>query len=89
MGLAAVRIRARLLPGWEGAPARLVEAVIGLSILTLVLQLLGAVGLFEPVAIVAVPVAIGAAVVVPAARRPTPREGGGPARRRPSPPCSC
>lgn len=62
MALAAVRLRARLLPGWEGAPARLAESVIGLSILTLALQLLGAVGLFVPAAIVGVPVVIGAAV---------------------------
>ena len=40
--------RRGLLPGWEGAPARLVEAVLGLSLLTIMLQLLGAVGLFEP-----------------------------------------
>ena len=53
MGLAGVRLRGRLLPGWGGAPARLVEAVIGLSILTLLFQLLGAVGLFEPYALVA------------------------------------
>jgi hypothetical protein len=64
MGVAAVRIRPMLLPGWDGAPARLVEAVLGLSILTVVLQLLGAVGLFEPLAIVGVPVAIGVAAFV-------------------------
>jgi hypothetical protein len=36
---AAVRLRTRLLPGWEGAPARLAEAVIGVSLLTVLLQL--------------------------------------------------
>ena len=59
MGLVAVRIRGRLLPGWEGAPARLVEAVIGLSALTLLLQLLGAIGLFEPAVLVGASIAVG------------------------------
>ena len=80
MGLAGVRLRGRLLPGWEGAPARLVEAVIGLSILTLLFQLLGAVGLFEPYALVGASVAVGAGVWAGVARP----EGGGAAP--PSPP---
>jgi len=67
LGLASVRLRARLLPGWEGAPARLVESVIGLSLLTVLLQLLGAVGLFEPAVIIGASIAIAAGV---AARLP-------------------
>jgi hypothetical protein len=63
LGLAAIRLRARLLPGWERAPARLAEAVIGLSLLTVELQLLGAVGLFEPAALIAASIAIAAAVL--------------------------
>jgi hypothetical protein len=58
---AAVRLRARLLPGWEGAPARLAEAVLGVSLLTTLLQLLGAVGILEPVLLVLGAIAIGAA----------------------------
>ncbi|MGH2923769.1 MAG: hypothetical protein ACRDKH_07060 [Solirubrobacterales bacterium] len=61
IGFAAVRLRARLLPAWEGAPARLAEAVIGAAILTLELQLLGALGIFEPLVIVAAAIAIGIA----------------------------
>ncbi len=84
LGLAAVRLRARLLPGWEGAPARLVEAVLGLSVLTVLLQLLGALGLFDPIAIVVASVAIGAL----AALRIPPAAGGGddPAAHRPPAP---
>jgi hypothetical protein len=47
LALAAVAIRGRALPDWAGAPARLAEAVIGLAVLTAILELLGAVGLFR------------------------------------------
>jgi hypothetical protein len=70
LALAAVRLRGRLLAGWEGAPARLAEAVLAVSLLTILLQLLGAVGLFEPWAIVAASLAIGAAAVVWVPREP-------------------
>jgi hypothetical protein len=62
LALVAVRLRALLLPGWDGAPARLVEAVIGLSVLTVLLQLAGAVGLFEPAAIIGGSIAVAAGV---------------------------
>jgi hypothetical protein len=48
MGFAAVRLRGRLLPGWSGAPARLAEVVLGLSLLVVVLELVGVVGLYRP-----------------------------------------
>ena len=60
--LGAVRLRQRLVPGWTGAPARLVEVVIGASILTVLLQVLGAIGLFEPAVIAGASIAVGAAV---------------------------
>jgi hypothetical protein len=47
MAFAAVRLRRFLFPGWNGAPARLVEAVLGASLLTVLLQLLGAVGILS------------------------------------------
>ena len=47
MALAAVAIRRRAVPDWEGAPARLAEFVIGLAVLIAILELLGAVGLFR------------------------------------------
>jgi hypothetical protein len=48
MAMAGVRLRRRLLPGWEGAPARLAEAVIAVALLTVLLQLLGAFGILVP-----------------------------------------
>ncbi|HEY0280775.1 MAG TPA: hypothetical protein VGC32_21125 [Solirubrobacterales bacterium] len=44
-GLAAHWLRARLLPGWRGAPARLVEAIVAVALVTLVSEVLGTFGL--------------------------------------------
>jgi hypothetical protein len=68
---AALRLRARLLPGWDGAPARLAEAVLGVSVLTVLLQLLGAVGILEPAVLVLGAIAIGAVAHFAPWLRPT------------------
>lgn len=47
--LGAAALRGRLLPSFEGAPAHLATAVIALAISILAAELLGSVGLFEPV----------------------------------------
>jgi hypothetical protein len=47
VGVAAVAIRRRVLPDWTGAPARLAEVLAGLALLIAILEVLGAVGLFE------------------------------------------
>lgn len=47
LAAAAVAVRRRWLGDWTGAPARLAEAVIGLALLVGILEVLGAVGLFE------------------------------------------
>jgi hypothetical protein len=47
IGLAAVGLRRRWLGDWTGAPARLADVVVGLALLIGILELLGAVGLFE------------------------------------------
>jgi hypothetical protein len=60
IGFAAVRLRTRLLPGWKGGPARLAEAVLGVSLITVLLQLLGAFGILDPIVLVIASVAIGA-----------------------------
>ena len=41
LGLSAYRLRARLLPAWEGAPARLVEAIVGVALLIWISEILG------------------------------------------------
>jgi hypothetical protein len=46
LGFTAWSLRRRLLPAWEGAPARLVEAVTALALLIWLGELLGTVGLF-------------------------------------------
>jgi hypothetical protein len=48
IAFAAVGLRGRLLPGWSGAPARLAEVVLGVSLLVVVLELIGVVGLYRP-----------------------------------------
>ena len=48
IAFAAVRLRGRLLPGWSGASARLAEVVLGISLLVVVLELVGVVGLYRP-----------------------------------------
>jgi hypothetical protein len=45
LGFAAHRLRARLIPGWEGAPARLVETVLAVALLIWLAELLGIFGL--------------------------------------------
>ncbi len=51
-GYVAFRLRSRLLPGWTGAPARLVEAVVAIGSITVVAELLGLFGLIRPWALV-------------------------------------
>ena len=47
LAVGAVSLRARVLPGWTGAPARLAELVLGAALLIAILEVLGAVGLFR------------------------------------------
>jgi hypothetical protein len=53
LAVATVCLRARFLPDWNGAPARLAESVIAFALLTAILEVLGAVGLFRLAPIVA------------------------------------
>ncbi len=72
LGFGALRLRARLLPGWSGAPARLAEIVLGLALLVVVLELIGVVGLYRPgwvlVAAIVAGLGVGLAVSPPGAR---------------------
>jgi hypothetical protein len=71
LGLASIAIRRRHLAAWDGALARLAEAVIGLALLTLMLELLGAVGLFSlvPIALASVAIGLAAASAIGRVRR--------------------
>ncbi|MGK2932663.1 MAG: hypothetical protein ACSLFD_07830 [Solirubrobacterales bacterium] len=53
-GFAAYRIRARIMPGYDGAPARLAEVVTGLALLVVSSELLGLVSLIQEWALVTV-----------------------------------
>jgi len=53
VGFSSYRLRQRLLPAWEGAPARLVESIVGIALLIWLSELLGLFGLFYAGALVA------------------------------------
>jgi hypothetical protein len=65
-GLAAYWLRARLLPGWRGAPARLVEVIVAVALVTVVSEALGTFGLlYAGVLLIAAILAAVAARYVP------------------------
>jgi hypothetical protein len=53
LAFSAIRIRRRLLPDWTGAPARLVEAILAIALLTWLSELIGTFDLFRDWALVA------------------------------------
>jgi len=61
LAYAAYRVRARLLPGWSGAPARVAEAILAVAALILVAEALGTLGLFRRIPLLIAAVAVGAA----------------------------
>ena len=73
LGLGAYHLRALLVPAWMGALARLAEVVIGLSMLILVSELIGALGLFEEIPLVLVSVVVGVGVTLLVRRRGLPQ----------------
>jgi hypothetical protein len=80
LGFTALRLRQRLLPAWQGAPARLVEAVTGIALLIWLGELLGTVGLFYAGALVASSLLLAAAtawLVRPSRLVTPPLPGGG------------
>jgi len=48
LGFSAYRLRRRLMPGWEGAPARLVEAIVAVALLIWISEILGTFSLLYP-----------------------------------------
>jgi hypothetical protein len=70
VGYSAFRLRRWLLPGWSGSPARLVEVVLGLSIVICLSELLGLFGLFDetPLLVGATALALGCHRLPPRAR---------------------
>jgi hypothetical protein len=64
----AYRVRALLLPGWWGAPARLAEIVLGVTALVLVSEILGTFGWFEEVPVLVAAIGVGVVAGLVAAR---------------------
>ena len=52
LGFSAFRLRQRLMPAWEGAPARLVEGIVAVALLIWISEILGTFGLLYPGALV-------------------------------------
>ncbi len=52
LGFGAYRLRQRLLPEWNGAPARLVESIVGVAFLIWISEVLGTFDLFYAGAVV-------------------------------------
>lgn len=46
IGFSAFKLRRRVLPSWQGAPARLVEAIVAIALVIWLSELLGTFGLF-------------------------------------------
>src|SRR3954469_8628229 len=72
LGLGAYHLRALLAPAWTGALARLAEVVIGISMLILVAELLGVLGLFKEVPLLIGFIGAGVGTTVWARRRGLP-----------------
>jgi hypothetical protein len=64
LGFSAVRLRRTLLPTWEGAPAHLVEAILGVALLIWLSELLGVVNLLYAGTLVAAALLLAVAVAV-------------------------
>jgi hypothetical protein len=71
LGFSAYRLRRRLMPAWDGAPARLVEAIAAVALLTWISEILGTFDLLYAGALV------GVSALVALATAPLPGGGGG------------
>jgi hypothetical protein len=74
VGFSAYRLRRRFLAAWDGAPARLVEIILAVALITWISEVLGALGLFYAGAVVAVSAILAAVMAAVPALSPT---GGG------------
>ncbi|HWT91029.1 MAG TPA: hypothetical protein VN179_07920 [Solirubrobacterales bacterium] len=75
LGFGAYKLRRRLLPDWEGAPARLVESIVFVALMIWLSEILGTFGLFYAGTLIAASLLVAGAVAFwPAG----PVTGGGP-----------
>jgi hypothetical protein len=73
IGAGAVALRRWLVPDWRGAYARLAEIVTGCALLVGIMEVLGTVGLFRLVPVVACSIAVGSALRLGLASRSSAR----------------
>jgi hypothetical protein len=64
LGFSAVSLRGWLMPDWEGAPARLVEAIVGVALLIWIAELLGVGSLLYAGTLVASALVLAGAIAV-------------------------
>ena len=64
LGFSAYRLRRRLMPAWDGAPARLVESVVAVALLTWISEILGTFALLYAGALVAASVLLAVSVLL-------------------------
>jgi hypothetical protein len=69
VAFSAFRLRRRLLPSWEGAPARLVESIVGVALVIWLSELLGSFGLFYAGTLILASVLL-ATLILPLTGRP-------------------
>jgi hypothetical protein len=62
VGFSACKLRQRLLPTWSGPPARLVESIVGITLVIWISEVLGTFGLFYAGALIAASVIVAVAV---------------------------
>ncbi|MDX6633875.1 MAG: hypothetical protein QOF06_78 [Solirubrobacterales bacterium] len=59
IAFSAYRLRQRLLPAWEGAPARLVESIVGVALVIWLSEIFGTFGFFYAGALIAASLLLG------------------------------
>ena len=64
VGFSAWRLRQRFLPAWEGAPARLVESIVGVALVIWLSEMLGLFGLFYAGALIVAALLVGGTVAL-------------------------
>jgi hypothetical protein len=75
LGVGAAAVRRYLLPDWRGAYARLAESIIGCAVLVGIIEVLGTIGLFRLVPVVAGSIVVGSALRLAATSRCLARAG--------------
>jgi hypothetical protein len=88
IGFAAHRLRQRVLPAWTGAPARLVESIVGVAIVIWLSEILGTFGFFYAGTLMVAALLVAGTVAFwpagPVSDTTPPPGGGGPASSPPT-----